>query len=301
MEKLSVRPTIDLRSIRNLIIALSQRLATLTLDNTTKTQISNMLNAIRLKVDELEPIVQKNDDPHAPAFWRKNRDYCAGCKTANIKGQDLHECPFGLPITDACNCAGKSVDRMSPLSIVNDENKKKALTRANKLVYIYHKTGESCPYADKVLDNFGKVDCDFGDTGQRQKSVPYRGSPLYPQTFNGIGLDGLHGYPLGYYGDNQESRNLFFGLFSFLGSDEREQLVKLADKCDSCGNNEVANMIDEVLQKAENPKSPEEFEQDMHKIERFLDDYREQYEDGRTDAGLMWELFQKWFGLRHVG
>ena len=100
-------------------------------------------------------------------------------KLAVIRDDNLRGCPFGLPITEACEYAGDSIHRMAPLQAVPEEEKKELLVKANMVVYTYHKTGKRCPYADKLLPKHDKVDCDFGDTGQGQRSVPYRGSPLY--------------------------------------------------------------------------------------------------------------------------
>jgi len=221
-------------------------------------------------------------------------------KLAVIRDNKLRDCPFGLPITDACKYAGDSIHRMAPLNAVDNEEQQEHLKKANALVYVHHKTGKKCPFADKILDNHDKVDCDFGDTGQGQPHVPYRGSPLYPQTFTGIGLDGLYGYPLGFYADNNESRNLFFGLFSFLGSDRTEQLIKLADIYDECGIKEKADKIDELLKQLDDIKDKDEYKEAFMQIEEYLDEFRIKYESERQDTGLLNELAEKWFGPRQV-
>ena len=221
-------------------------------------------------------------------------------KLAVIRDNDLRGCPFGLPIIEACQNAGDAIHRMAPLDAAKEDDKRERIKKANALVYIHHKTGKKCPYADKILEEHKKVDCDFGDTGQGQPHVPYRGSPLYPQTFTGIGLDGLYGYPLGFYADNNESRNLFFGLFSFLGSVEADGLIKLADKYDECGEKEKADKIDRIIERLENIKNNEEYKEAFAQIEDYLDEYKEKYEYGRNDPGLLWELAEKWFGSRQV-
>jgi len=221
-------------------------------------------------------------------------------KLAVIRDNKLRNCPFGLPISEGCQNAGDSVYRMAPLDAVDGEEQKERLKKANSLVYVHHKNGKRCPFADKILEKFKKVDCDFGDTGQGQRSVPYRGSPLYPQTFSGIGLDGLYGYPLGFYADNNESRNLFFGLFSFLGSEKPKELIKLADKYDESEEKDKADIIDKILDTIENIRDKEEFEEKMQDIEDFLYRHKQEYDKGRTDTGLLWELAEKWFGPRQV-
>jgi len=213
------------------------------------------------------------------------------CKKATIRGKNVRDCPFGLPIPEACGNAGDAIHRMAPA----EEDRVK---RANRLVYAYHKGCKGCPYADKVLEEHGKVDCDFGDTAAGKRTPALKGSPLYPKTFHGIGLDGLYGYPLGFYADNNESRNLFFGLFSLLGSTTVEELIKLADKYDKCGEKEKADILDGLLEKLQKTKS--EYKETFDKIEKHLEEHRAKYESERGDTGLLWELSDAWFGPRQV-
>jgi len=221
-------------------------------------------------------------------------------KLAIIRGNELRGCPFGLPIPQGCKHVGEAINRMAPLSAGENDAQKEQIAKANKLIYVYHKSDHECPYADKILENHDKVDCDFGDTGQGQKSVNWQGSPLYPQTFAGIGLDGLYGYPLGFYADNNESRNLFFGLFSYLGSDQTKELIKLANKYDECGETDKADIIDKIIDELEKVADKDEFEEKIREVENFLDKYREKYEDERMDSGLLFELADRWFGPRQV-
>jgi len=220
-------------------------------------------------------------------------------KLAIIRGPGVRKCPFGLPIMDACKNAGSSIDRMAPLDAAeNDEDEEASISKGNRLVYVYYKTGEDCMYADKVIEDFGKVDCDYGDTGQGEKSVPLRGSPLYPSTFHGIGYDGMYGYPLGFYGDNNESRNLFFGLFSMLGHHSVDDMIKLANEFDESNEDSKANILDNLLGKLEGmrEKSPEEFAS----LEKHLAEIRNKFDSTRVDNGIMFQLMKSWFGPRQV-
>jgi len=161
-------------------------------------------------------------------------------KEATIRGKNVRECPFGLPIPEACENLGGSVARLAP---IDDKDSAKDVAKANRLVYAYQKECRKCPYADKILEEHGKVDCDFGDTAAGKRVPSLKGSPLYPQTFHGIGLDGLYGYPLGFYADNNESRNLFFGLFSMLGYTTIDDLIKLGDTYDKVGEEDKADIL----------------------------------------------------------
>jgi len=244
---------------------------------------------------ELQKVTTRDDGREMKIIQAEN---VGNKKLAIIRGDEIRGCPFGLPIVDACENAGKSVDRMAPLTNIEEEGQRDNVAKANRLVYAYHKDGKTCPYADKILKSHNKVDCDFGDTGAGQHSTSFRGSPLYPQTFQGIGLDGLYGYPLGFYADNNESRNLFFGLFSLLGFSRPEELIKLADKYDESGEDEKADILDKLLRKLQSTK--ENHKETFAKIEKYLEDYRDKYEKERTDTGLLWELSDAWFGPRQV-
>lgn len=151
-------------------------------------------------------------------------------KIAIIRGEGGRSCPFGLPITSACHNAGNSVKRMMPLDEKNTKENNEKIANVNKLIYAYQKEDNTCIYADKVLENNNKVDCDYMDNGQGINSVDFRGSPLYPSTFHGLMLDGLYGFPLGYYVDNDTSRNLFLGLFSLQGNLIIEEIRKISKR-----------------------------------------------------------------------
>jgi hypothetical protein len=226
-----------------------------------------------------------------------NRTECISVvvKESTIRGKNVRNCPFGLPIPEGCENAGNSIIRMAP---IEDEKESDGIAKANRLVYAYHKECRKCPYADKILDEYGKVDCDFGDTAAGKRVPAFRGSPLFPQTFHGIGLDGLYGYPLGFYADNNESRNLFFGLFSLLGR-EINNFVKLSVKYyDKCDKPEKDDLLQNLLIKLE--KIKEEYTKTFDKVEKYLSKQRQKYENKRSDTGLLYHLSDKWFGPRQV-
>src|SRR5574337_1064434 len=193
-------------------------------------------------------------------------------KLAIIRGNSGRPCPFSLSIPSACKHAGNSVSRMAPLDEKNAKEDNSKLADANKLIYAYQKENKSCIYADKILENNDKVDCDYGDNGQGLHGANFRASPLYPQTFHGLMLDGLYGFPLGFYADNQESRNLFLGLYSLLGHNTREEIIKLADEYDKSGDIERAKVLDDLLEKLS--KLKENNKEIFDKIENYLIDYR---------------------------
>jgi hypothetical protein len=195
-----------------------------------------------------------------------------------IRGDEKEKkCPFGLPITLACNNAGNSVTHMCPLEAVSDD-RVKAIINANKRVYLYMKTGDRCLYAHNIMDKVQAVNCDFGDVGAGMDTPAFSGSPLYAQTFSGVGLDGLYAFPLGFYGDNNSSRNLFQGLFSLLGVDSPE-IVKEA----------VGEGIWEKMEKGDALSADE-----RETVISMLEKCRQEFEDDRTDPQKVEELSRRW-------
>lgn len=206
-------------------------------------------------------------------------------KCSKIRGPNVAECPFALPVPMACKCAGGTVHKMAPVEEGNENIK-----RANRLVYAYNKECRECVYADKILETHEKVDCNYGDTGEGKKSLPFAGSPLYPSNFVGIGLDGISSYPLGYYSDaNNESRNLFFGLFSYLGRQVFKNLIKMAES-----SPEDKEILDILLKKVYNIKK--EYSDAFEEVKHLLKEKHDENEESRTDPGKMWALIKKWYG-----
>ena len=132
------------------------------------------------------------------------------------KNNEAQRCPFGLPITTACHHVGSSISNMCPLEVVEEGERRDRVKKANSRVYLYYKDDTRCLYAANIIDKNESVNCDFGDTAQGMHSPAFSGSPIYPQAFSGVN-GGVSAFPLGFYADNSESRNLFQGLFSLVG------------------------------------------------------------------------------------
>jgi hypothetical protein len=215
---------------------------------------------------------------------RKKRGHMAKNKCAFIR-KDIEgskRCPFGLPIPEGCEHAGDSVSYMCPAEAV-PEDKGESVEKANKRVYIHYKTDSRCLYASNIIRGKGAVNCNFGDTGAGTHIPTLSGSPLYPQTFSGIGLDGLYAFPLGFYADNNESRNLFQGLFSLVGSDVYE-IIKEAVAVDE--------LLKSIAEKLEN-NEPLTTEEQLYLTE-CVSQCRQDYEGDRTDSAKAYELAEKW-------
>jgi len=162
-------------------------------------------------------------------------------KIATIRKDGADPCPFGLPVPMGCQAAGKFIDQMAPLDVMevgdNPLDAQKAaretadgepafggaeIQGANMRLLSWAVMQEGpvrCRYADKIFPGLKGVECNYGDTapGQRQTGV-ILSSPYYAQVFQGIGLDGLYSYPLGFYADFNVSRNLFYAIYSLQGS-----------------------------------------------------------------------------------
>jgi len=200
------------------------------------------------------------------------------CSFVRSDNNGLKKCPFGLPIIKGCACAGDSVSHMCPLVFV-PEDKRDQVKKANARVYIYYKTGERCIYASNIMNNQDVVNCDFGDTAAGLGSVPFTGSPLYSQTFGGVGLDGLYAFPLGFYADNNSSRNLFQGLFSLVGEFDTNIIKN-------------AGISKEIVEKLEfgNKLTTEEIQELIDSIRKC----RNKFESNRTDLAKINEIASKW-------
>jgi hypothetical protein len=118
---------------------------------------------------------------------------------------------------------------MAPLEYVDKENREH-FANANKKVYLHHKTGERCPYADKIVDGAPIVHCDFRDGGEGLRDSPMRASPYYPRVFNGLannaggGVSGLVAYPLNSYWENMEAQQLFTSILTMYASIEESDV-----------------------------------------------------------------------------
>jgi len=191
-------------------------------------------------------------------------------------------CPFGLPITEACEHAGDSVAHMCPMNMVTSDKQDK-VKMANARVYIYYKTGDRCMYAANVIKEKGVVNCDFGDTAAGMHGPAFVGSPLYAQTFSGIGLDGLYAFPLGFYADNNQSRNLFEGLFSLIGF-QKPEIVKNA----VLDNPEMKKIVEKL---EEGIKLTTDEAMDLRNA---VEQCRKEFEENRIDSAKADELARKW-------
>ncbi len=152
-------------------------------------------------------------------------------KLAIIRTSKDPSCPFGLPIPFACRNCGNTIHKMAPISVLGDEpsfSEVKQLAKANKMVLSMDADGGRCPFAGKLFKEKKAVECNFGSHDQGISDKGLQPSPFYSKVYDNIAYDGLYSYPMGWYGDNNISKNLYYGEYSLQGSDDSSSLQKLA-------------------------------------------------------------------------
>jgi len=188
-------------------------------------------------------------------------------KLAVIRSPGDTLCPFGLPIPYACKHAGKAVTRMAPIEVLGDEpssNEVKQLIKANKTVMTMEADGTRCPYAGKVFSEKKAVECNFGSNAEGISEEGLTGSPFYSKVYDNIAYDGLYSYPMGWYGDSNISRNLYYGAYSLQGSDENRSMEKTSgDVVDMSGRfqQRQEQTEQEKIREQFEGASPQSFEQ----------------------------------------
>jgi len=136
-------------------------------------------------------------------------------------------CPFGLSIPGGCMSAGGPsredevavISKMVPLQLSKNEEERQGITEDNIEEMLLAETPEKCPFADRVFEDKGSVDCKFDD---KQQSLPagsagLNGSPMYPHIMIGNMPKAQYGYPINYYSDDNENTNVYYGIYSLIG------------------------------------------------------------------------------------
>lgn len=154
-------------------------------------------------------------------------------KIAVLRQDGRLPCPFGLPVSTACKTVGEDIYRMVPLDLV-ERDEREHYAAANRKVYIHHRAGERCPFADKIVDDKPIVHCDFQEGGEGIQDSPIRPSPYYPRVFNGLannaggGISGLMAHPIHSYWQNMEAQQLFESMLTMYAADEEVDIRKTA-------------------------------------------------------------------------
>lgn len=157
-------------------------------------------------------------------------------KLAVIRDNIDRKCPFGLKVPGACKTAGDLVKKMAPTSILGpdaEDDEIQELSNANNTLLRIEMPGDRCFFAGKIFKDKEAVECNWGSTAPGVGAGDaLEGSPFYSRVYNNIAYDGLYSYPLGWYADNNISRNLFYGIYSVQGSENSESLNKTSEEDD---------------------------------------------------------------------
>jgi hypothetical protein len=155
-------------------------------------------------------------------------------KLAVIRDNSDRKCPFGLSVPTACKTAGELINKMAPIAILGpdaSEDEIEDLVDANNTLLQIEMPGERCFYAGKIFQDKEAVECNWTSNapGVSQESA-LQASPFYSKVYNNVAYDGLYSYPLGWYADNNISRNLFYGIYSIHGSEDLEFIDKTGEE-----------------------------------------------------------------------
>lgn len=151
-------------------------------------------------------------------------------KLAIIRKKDDEPCPFGLKIPYACKNAGTIMSKMAPVEVLGEEaaeDEIKAIVLANKELFLLEADGSRCPYAGKIFSEKDAVECNFGSTAPGVGQQTVEPSKFYSNVYENISYDGLYSYPMGWYGDNNISRNLYYGIYSNNANDVNDSSDKI--------------------------------------------------------------------------
>ena len=105
-----------------------------------------------------------------------------------IRGK-LKECPFGLPITEACINIGavsdngnKVIDSLVQIESAKSKKDKAQIIEDNMDILLLIDNGYRCPYSNKIYEDKGSVDCRLEDNQTKSLSgdVGITGSSIYP-------------------------------------------------------------------------------------------------------------------------
>ena len=111
------------------------------------------------------------------------------------------------------------IAKMVPLSMTKEGPERAKALEDNIEEMLLAESPEQCPFADRVYEERSAVDCKFDEN---QPSAPagsagLNGSPMYPHIMIGNMPKAQYGYPINYYSDDNESTNVYYGIYSLIG------------------------------------------------------------------------------------
>jgi len=170
-------------------------------------------------------------------------------KLAVIRDEESEKCPFGLNILSGCKLVGDSISQMDPLDSAEDREIKEKVRRNNEVIYLTQKNDSQCPYANKILNDFNAVECNYGDTASGEKTSYLPASPLYPRNTIGDGVSPSLQTPVQVGTDPRltfegpsKGLDVQNGMFSIFSNRSNElALLKMADS-----TNKISNIRDKI-------------------------------------------------------
>jgi hypothetical protein len=128
-----------------------------------------------------------------------------------IRGKNK-QCPFGLPIPDACKCIGNSIFSLKKINEDSTESDKEE----NYEVFLSIDEKTECPFADLIMEKRGAVDCKWtpGEHKRLSGNSFVSGSPIYPNLYIGNSKS-YQSYPVNYYSDDN-IRSIYYGIISLI-------------------------------------------------------------------------------------
>jgi len=76
-------------------------------------------------------------------------------KLSIVRENGEMQCPFGLPITEACKHVGKLIDNMCSIESIEDDEDKELAVKTNNRIFIFEDQSDEnkckCKYANVIL------------------------------------------------------------------------------------------------------------------------------------------------------
>jgi len=172
-------------------------------------------------------------------------------KLAVIRDNMGDLCPFGLKIPFACANSGQLITKMAPVSMVGKDSSKEErheVALANARLLAWSCPHQRCNYAGKIFKDKDSVECNWGSNAPGISQTNLLGSPHYSKVYNNTSYDGLYAYPMGWYGDSNVSRNLYYGIYSLTAAEPKD-IEKFALYINNLNNqfNSLPSEIQELL------------------------------------------------------
>lgn len=146
---------------------------------------------------------------------KKKKSKCIKC--AEIRKNTDDPCPFGLKVPYGCKNAGDIITKMAPVAVLGEDATRqeiKSLINANKKLLLLESDNHRCIFADKIFKDQEAVECNYYSNTPGESQQALEPSKFYSRVYENVALDGLYSFPMGWYGDNNISRNLYYGIYS---------------------------------------------------------------------------------------